>query len=234
MASFDVKSLFTNIPLNGTIQIILDQCFINTRLYHGFSRKEFEELLNLAVKNCHFLFNGNFYDQIDGVAMGSPLGPLLANIFLSHRAEKIWLDNCPSECKPVFYRRNVDDSFILFQSRNHVEPFLKFLNSQHPNIKFTCDVETNKTLSFLDITICRSDNSFVTSVYRKPTFTRLFTNFESFLPIIYKKGLIFTLLFRYFNICSSYRILKKNFLNLRVSFKTVFAHFLVRFFGFAH
>ena len=67
MASFDVKSLFTNIPLNGTIQIILDQCFINTRLYHGFSRKEFEELLNLAVKNCHFLFNGNFYDQIDGV-----------------------------------------------------------------------------------------------------------------------------------------------------------------------
>ena len=147
--------------------------------------------------------------------MGSPLGPLLANIFLSHRAEKIWLDNCPSECKPVFYRRNVDDSFILFQSRNHVEPFLKFLNSQHPNIKFTCDVETNKTLSFLDITICRSDNSFVTSVYRKPTFTGLFTNFESFLPIIYKKGLIFTLLFRYFNICSSYRIFQKELSKLK-------------------
>ena len=75
-----------------------------SRLYQGFS-----------LKNCHFLFNGNFYDQVNGVAMGSPLGPLLANIFLSHH-EKIWLDNCPSEFKPFFYRRYVDDSFILFQS----------------------------------------------------------------------------------------------------------------------
>ena len=57
--------------------------------------------------------------------------------------------------------------------------------------------------------ICRSDNSFVTSVYRKPTFTGLFTNFESFLRIIYKKGVIFTLLFRHFNICSSYRIFQE-------------------------
>ena len=71
MVSFDVKSLFTNIPLNESIQIILDQCFINSVLYHGFPRKEFEDLLNLALTNCHFLFYGNFYDQIDGVAMGS-------------------------------------------------------------------------------------------------------------------------------------------------------------------
>ena len=51
-------------------------------LNHGFSRAECVKHLNLAVKNCHFIFNGKFYDQVDGVAMGSPFGPLLANTFL--------------------------------------------------------------------------------------------------------------------------------------------------------
>ena len=81
MASFDVTSLFTNIPLDETIKIIANQLFSNSNNFEGFSRDEFVKLLNLAVKNCHFIFNGKFYDQIDGVAMGSPLGPLLANIF---------------------------------------------------------------------------------------------------------------------------------------------------------
>ena len=79
MASFDVTSLFTNIPLDETIKIIADQLFSNSNNFEGFSRDEFVKLFNLAVKNCHFIFNGKFYDQIDGVAMGSPLGPLLAN-----------------------------------------------------------------------------------------------------------------------------------------------------------
>ena len=232
MASFDVTSLFTNIPLDETIQIILDQLFSTNRLFHGFSRKELKDLLNLTVKDCHFVFNGKLYDQIDGVAMGSLLGPLFANIFLSHH-EKIWLENCPTDFKPLFYRRYVDDSFILFKSHEHIEPFLNYLNSQHPNINFTCEVESNKknakksnkksqtkkkvkqkkvkqkTLPFLDITISRSNDSFITSVYRKPTFTGLFTNFESFLPVIYKKGLIYTILFRYLNICSSYSIFQE-------------------------
>ena len=94
-------------------------------------------------------------------------------------------------------------------SHEHIESFLNYLNSQHPNINFTCKVESNKTLPFLDITISRSNDSFITSVYRKPTFTGLFTNFESFLPVIYKKGLIYTILFRYLNICSSYSIFQE-------------------------
>jgi hypothetical protein len=61
-------------------------------------------------------------------------------------------------------------------------------------------------LPFLDISIKRFNGNFETSVYRKPTFTGLFTNFESFLPTAYKKGFIFSFLFRYFNICSSYQI----------------------------
>jgi hypothetical protein len=73
MASFDVKSLFTNIPLDESISIIIN---ISVSIIpHGFTVDQFTRLLNLSVKNCHFLFEGVLYKQVDGVAMGSPLGP---------------------------------------------------------------------------------------------------------------------------------------------------------------
>ena len=77
MASSDVKSLFTNIPLDETITIIVHKSFSNTARLHGFFTDQFTRLLNLALKDCHFLFNGVLYQQVEGVAIGSPLGPLL-------------------------------------------------------------------------------------------------------------------------------------------------------------
>ena len=56
------------------------------------------------------------------------------------------------------------------------------MNHQHPNIKFTFEVEKNNNFSFLDIKICRENNKFTTSVFRKPTFSGVFTNFDSFIP----------------------------------------------------
>jgi hypothetical protein len=151
MASFDVKSRFTNIPLDETISIIVNKCFYNTSRFHGFTVGQFTRLLNLSAKNCHFLFDGVLYKQVDGDAMGSPVGPLFANIFLSFH-EKSWLADGPSNFKPLFYRRYVDDCFLIFQPRDHVLPFLSYLNSKHPNIQFTHELENNSSLSFLDIT----------------------------------------------------------------------------------
>ena len=119
MASLDIKSLFTNIPIDETINIILDQLFSTNNLFHGFTRIQFKDLLNLTVKNCYFTFNGHYYNQIEGISMGSPLGPLFANIFLSHH-EKIWLRNCPPHFKPLYYRRYVDDTFLLFKSKDDI------------------------------------------------------------------------------------------------------------------
>ena len=135
--------------------------------------------------------------------MGSPLGPLFANILLSFH-EKTWLEIYPNQFKPIYYKRYTDDCFILFKLRDHAILFLNYLNSKHHRIKFTHEVESNKTLAFLDINISRSRGGFISSVYRNPIFTGLFTNFKSFLPFVYKKGFIFTLLFRYFNLGSSY------------------------------
>ena len=202
-ASFDVVSLFTNIPVNETIGIISNALFSDHQFFQGFNRSEFEKLLSLSVKNCHFIFNGRLYQQVDGVAMGSPLGPLFANIFRFFHEQK-WLNNCPSSFKPLLYGRYVDDCFLLFRSSDHVPLFLDYLNQQDANITFTTESERDGKLPFLDIDIFRSDKKFATSVYRKPTFTGLFTNFNSFIPLVYKQNLVSCLIHRIFNLCSSY------------------------------
>ena len=98
----------------------------------------------------------------------------------------------PAHFKPILYRIFVDDTFLLFRTKDHVEKFKNYLNKQHKNIKFTSEIEENGSLSFLDISIARENNKLVTSVYRKPTFSGIFTNFESFIPEIHKRGLIQT------------------------------------------
>ena len=95
--------------------------------------------------------------------------------------------------------------FCYFAHQNILIYFSDFLNQQHANIKFTTEIETpSKTFFFLDIQIKRSNSSFSTSAYQKPTFTGLFTNFRSFIPLKYKKGLILILFDRFSKICSTY------------------------------
>ena len=104
------------------------------------------------MRENHFIFDGELYDQIDGVAMGSPLGPTLANIFMC-ALEKRYLNDCPTQFKPVLYRRYVDDTFCLFNRRDDVDRFLQHINSFHQNIKFTFEIEENNTLPFLDVLV---------------------------------------------------------------------------------
>ena len=149
------------------------------------------------------MFNNKFYKQIDGVAMGSPLGPALGNIFMCNFENK-WLKDCPHSLKPVFYRRYVDDIFVLFSSLDQAEKFKKYLSSKHPNINFSLEKENEGRLSFLDVNIFREKGKFVTNVYRKKTFSGVYTNFDSFILETYKTGLIKLLLFRCFNLCSDF------------------------------
>ena len=110
--------------------------------------------------------------------MGSPLGPSFANIFMC-ALEQNFLSNCPSNHKPIFYRSFVDDTFCIFQNRTQVECFLNYLNRQHPNIKFTQELEENNSLPFLDTLVTHVENGFNTNLYRKKTFTGLYTHFDS-------------------------------------------------------
>ena len=137
------------------------------------------------------------------MALGSPLGPTMANVFLSFYEVK-WLEQCPKEFKPVFYRRYVDDVFVLFESAEHPPKFCDYFHTCHPNMSFSFEQEKNGKLSFLDVEVSQERREFVTTVYRKPTFSVVYTHFESFLPTVYKFGMVYTLAYRCFKICSDW------------------------------
>ena len=214
MGSLDADALFTNIPLKETIDICVDLLYRDNQVVNNLSKEDFKWLLITATQESFILFDGEYYKQLDGVVMGSPLGPTLANIFLSYH-EQNWLDTCPAEYKPVYYARYVDDICVLFRKSEHLIQFKRFMNEQHPNMHFTSEVEENNVLPFLDINIIRDGDRFVTSVYRKKTFSGVYTNYNSFLPDIYKFNLVSTLLYRAYRISSSWVLIHQEILKLK-------------------
>ena len=218
MASFGIESLFTNIPLQETIYLCVENLFQDRTHVDNLSKDSFRELLTRTMSESLILFDQQFFKQHDGVAAGSPLGPTLASFCLCYH-EKIWLQNCPPEFEPFIYRRYADDTFLLFRSKHHIEKFRNYLNRQHKNIKFTSDTENENSISFLDIKITRDNNKFMTSVYGKPTISGVFTNFGSFMPSSYKYNLLFTLLHRAFKLCSNFERIIRKLTSLRLFLK---------------
>ena len=118
LVSFDVASLFTNIPLSETIKLAVD--LIKTSQPDlNISEKDLTSLFNFATCETHFLFKGKFYDQIDGVAMGPPLAPVLGNLFMGHY-EKECLSNYDGVL-PSYYTRYIDDIFSVFNSHDEAK-----------------------------------------------------------------------------------------------------------------
>ena len=147
MASLVVEPLFSNIPLNDTISVCCDFLFSNDAKVKNINRTDFEKRLRAALQNSSFSFEGRTYKQIYEVAMGSLVGPTLANAFLCFY-EQIWLNECPDEFKTVYYGRYVGDIIVLFHSLDHLEKFKNYVNSKHRNIRFTCEKERNNSMLF--------------------------------------------------------------------------------------
>ena len=218
MASFDVESLFTNIPVKETCDIILNKLFPTPQTLHqGYNKKIFSKMLNNCVYNNIFLFNDIPYEQLDGCPMGGCISPTLANIFLCYHDEK-WLNDCPHEFKPIMYRRYVDDTFLLFKESSHIQLFHEYLNSKHTRISFTYEVENNDAISFLDVLVSKIGNSFQTSTYVKTTNTGLGMKFSSAVAWKFKINLITCLIDRAFKINSTYFNLNRELNRLRQFF----------------
>ena len=129
--------------------------------------------------------------------MGSPLAPVLANIFMAHY-EKKWIETFSGK-KPILYKRYVDDIFAVFSNENKADLFFEYINKQHPNISFTIEKQINGKLAFLDVLV-HNFSDIKTSIFRKKTFTGLLTNFFSFTSMSYQIGLINCLIDRAFKI----------------------------------
>ncbi|CAH8627461.1 unnamed protein product [Schistosoma mattheei] len=149
--------------------------------------------------NVHFVFNNTYYRQIYGIAMGSPLGPILADFFLAK------LENGPLKeviNKLDFYCRYVDDTIIADQNIRK-EQLLELFNNKHPAIKFTCEEEIDNKLNFLDVFLSRKENGSISrGVYRKGSSPSQYTHFLSFVPLHFKRNLVKCLAIRALKICS--------------------------------
>ena len=153
------------------------------------------------------------YRQVDGILMGSPLGPILANIFVGFY-EKLLFARFP---KPYIHLRYVDNTFACFSSCNEALSFFHWLNDLYPSLTFTMDEEKHNQLPFLDVLVERHSFAFVTSIYRKPTFTGLYLSWDAFALKSKKVNLIKCLIFRALKICSDNRI-KSEFEQIRSLF----------------
>ena len=116
LVSYDVISLFTSIPFQKSIDIAINLIF-NHNPNLNITNKELKKLFLFATSQTHFIFNGKFYNQIDGVAMGSPFTPVLANIFMGFHESK-WLNEYNLN-KPKFYSRYVDDILAAFDKEHY-------------------------------------------------------------------------------------------------------------------
>ena len=200
MLSFDVESFFTNVPLLETIEFIC-QYLTETQADIGVPISCLKELILRCTFNMQFLFNGKYYRQRDGVAMGSPLGPVLADIFLA-KLERQSL--CPTITQLELYLRYMDDTFVLCDSDVNYHKLLNEFNNAHPSIRFTLEIENNNKLPFLDVLLERDElGTLRRSVYRKSTWVGQYTHFNSFVPLRYKRNLVRCLAFRANKICSS-------------------------------
>ena len=195
--TFDVQSLFTNVPVREVIDIILECLYTSGNSPKvdmiPLSRENLKILLELCSLDVEFSFDGKLWRQVDGMAMGSPLGPAFANIFVGFHEKKLLSQNCP-----IMYSRYVDDIFVVCESSAEMEELTASLGGMHASLVFTRDTPDH----FLDVQIMYEETAVSTTVYRKPSFTGLYLQYNAFCPARYKVNLVKTLCYRARRICS--------------------------------
>ena len=157
LSSYDVSALFTSVPIDPALNIIKDLLDKDNTLKDRtvMAVGDIILLLEFCLKNTYFSFQGQFYEQVEGAAMGSPISPIVANLYIEYLEQKA-----------------LNDTFVIHKEANK-QGFLRHINSVDPAIRFT--VEDNKedgSIPFLD-TIVKPvvDGSLSIAVYRKPTQT---------------------------------------------------------------
>ena len=171
MVSFDVKSLFTKVPVDKAMDVIKDKLMYDERLEERttLSICEICGLTRLCLRSMYFQFKDNFFEQLEGAAMGSPLSPIVANLYMESFEERALMS---VTLQPKMWLRYVDDTFAIWpHGREELQRFHIHLNTQHPAIQFTMEEESEERIPFLDVMVERRGSHVRTSVYSKPTNT---------------------------------------------------------------
>jgi hypothetical protein len=213
IVSFDVVGLFPSIPIDFALETIRDLVTADTTFGNRcpISHARFLSLLEFLLRSTVFKFEGKFYEQVSGVPMGSPCSVVVSNIVMQ-RVEREAMSS--SDIQVKFYRRFIDDIFAVLRI-DKVDTFRDNLNSVHQNLQVTVERAVNNSLPFLDVRVTVVDGSLHTSVYRKPTHTGRYLAFDSAHPVAHKQSVVFTLVKRARDICSSQSDLMQEFSQIR-------------------
>lgn len=181
LVSFDVVSLFTNVPVYTAIKNIMDQWnTIETKT--SIPKSKFLEILKFCLNdNNYFTYNNKIYKQIFGMPMGNPLSPTIADIVLDNLLDAALTELHNKNVNIKYVAKYVDDILAVIDI-NDKDVILKALNGYHPKIKFTVEVETNREIAYLDTKLHRGGNKITFDWYAKNTSSGRIINFNATQP----------------------------------------------------
>ena len=202
IASLDVESLFTNVPVDETISMMMDRIYRdNTTPNLDIPEQALRRLLEICTREAPFVDQrGRLWRQIDGIAMGSPLGVLFANFYMGIVEQKVF-SRIP---RPNLYVRYVDDTFVNVADEDELER-LRNTFEEESVLHFTCEKSVENSLPFLDVRVTKSSEGFKTTVYRKPTDLGLCLNGDSECPEKYLTSVISSYVGRALSHCSTWQ-----------------------------
>ena len=209
LVTLNVCSLYTNISHSNGL----------SALKNKFPNNQTTSILQLnkfILEYNHFKFQDEHYPQIKGTAMGTPMAPQYANIFMAHLEERI-LEK--STQKPILYLRYIDDIFMLWtHGEKAFDTFYSQFNLTYPNIQLTINFALDE-ISFLDIITKIKDNKLVTTLYQKSPQKYNYVHPKSSHPPHIFKSIIFSQALRYNRICSDNNNRDSNYIQLKYNFQ---------------
>ena len=197
-------SVFTNVPLSLTVNIVLDGIFNDKLINATLSKRTLKKLILICCSKTIFSFDDQLCEQTDGVSMGSSLGLVLTNIVLTELEKIVVSDLIRCDTKK-FYKRYVDNTLLLIKPLD-IPTVLAKLNEFDKNLKLTADTFPDGVIHFLGIKVSVDG----TDVCRKDTHTGHYTSFSSFEPVSRRTVWIKSLFYHTFKICSTKKLFENH------------------------
>ena len=200
LVTIDVVGLYTNIP-HDDMMAALQERLDSTPALSRPSTGAVMEVAGHVLTNNVFSFENQVYRQVHGTAMGTPMAPSVANLFMACLEENM-LGNSPVPVERRFWKRFIDDIFLLWTgTAEELEQFLTYINTVHPTIKFTSNV-SEESVSFLDISVSLRNGVLHTDLHTKSTDSHAYLRRDSCHPAHVKKNLPYSQFLRLRRLCS--------------------------------
>ena len=182
--TLDIKDLYVNLPTKNILRIT--EFWLNKNNQDSTTTHQTLYLLDTILRQNYFQHNDQFYQPNKGIAMGSPVSGILAEIYLQY-LEETYIKHCLENKEMTYYKRYVDDILIIFdQNKTDEHTIHNFMNNIDKHLDFKISTEVHNITNYLDLSISRNNNNIELGIYRKPTYTDITIHISSNHPYSHK------------------------------------------------